>query len=115
MPFGRYRGTPLEDLPDSYVDWLLAEANLRPRLRTELEDERSRRWEKKTTADQLASILSTCPSPHLVSEIVAAGYRSVSKRAHPDAGGSHDEMIKLTRTREWLDVFVRHVTTHNRR
>ncbi len=29
VPFGRYRGTPLEDIPDDYLTWLLT-IELRP-------------------------------------------------------------------------------------
>lgn len=38
--------------------------------------------------------------------IVAAGYRSLSKSCHPDAGGSHEAMLMLTQAREMLDEML---------
>ncbi len=36
MPFGKYRGLDLEDLPDEYLEWLLS-IDLREKLRSALE------------------------------------------------------------------------------
>jgi uncharacterized protein (DUF3820 family) len=33
MPFGRYGGTPLQDVPKQYLRWLLRQGNIRPDLR----------------------------------------------------------------------------------
>ena len=43
MPFGKYKGTPLDKLPDSYVAWLLHDEILREPLKTIL---RNVVWEK---------------------------------------------------------------------
>lgn len=37
MPFGKYKGEFVDELPADYVDWLLAECDLRPALQAELE------------------------------------------------------------------------------
>lgn len=37
MTFGKYKGQELDDLPDHYIQWLLEEATLPPKLRDELE------------------------------------------------------------------------------
>lgn len=42
MPFGRYRGQPLADLPDEYLDWLQG-LDLRDPLRMGVERESLRR------------------------------------------------------------------------
>lgn len=34
MPFGRYRGWEFEELPDSYLEWLMFEIVLREPLRS---------------------------------------------------------------------------------
>ncbi len=36
MPFGKHKGTPLSDLPNSYVIWLLDQDWLKPEMRIEL-------------------------------------------------------------------------------
>jgi hypothetical protein len=60
MPFGRYRGAPLE------------QSALRP----------------------------------FAAEIVAVGYRALARRAHPDAGGDHETMIRLTDARDALSALL---------
>lgn len=40
MPFGKHKGTPLEDLPTDYIEWVLRELkDLRSDLRDELENQ----------------------------------------------------------------------------
>jgi exodeoxyribonuclease X len=39
MPFGKHKGEPVEDLPSDYIEWLLAECELRPALQKELENQ----------------------------------------------------------------------------
>lgn len=41
MPFGKYRGVDVEDLPDHYLAWLLS-IELRPALRDAVRRERNR-------------------------------------------------------------------------
>lgn len=36
-------------------------------------------------------------------EIIAAGYKSMARKYHPDVGGTHDQMLDLTATREHLE------------
>ena len=37
IPFGKYRGQPLEDVPTDYLEWCLREMDLRPALAEEME------------------------------------------------------------------------------
>jgi uncharacterized protein (DUF3820 family) len=37
MPFGKYKGVALEDMPTDYLEWCLREMNLRPDLAEEME------------------------------------------------------------------------------
>ena len=38
MPFGKYRGEPIEDLPSDYIEWALRELDsLRPAIKEEME------------------------------------------------------------------------------
>ncbi len=38
--------------------------------------------------------------------IIQAGYIRLTKKFHPDAGGSHEEMLILTATKEHLEKFI---------
>ena len=49
MPFGKYRGLPLRDLPDDYIDWLHSLDDLHGRLRKAVESEwQYRQWEEES-------------------------------------------------------------------
>ena len=39
MPFGKYRGDDLMDLPEDYIEWVLENCDLRPILQKALEDQ----------------------------------------------------------------------------
>jgi len=39
-------------------------------------------------------------------EVVSARLRVVSKRNHPDVGGSHGALVRLTHVAEWLETVV---------
>jgi hypothetical protein len=40
-------------------------------------------------------------------ELVRLGYRALSKATHPDAGGSHADMIAATAARDWLSCTLK--------
>lgn len=39
--------------------------------------------------------------------IVAAGFRALAAKAHPDVGGSHEAMLRLTAARDLLEALLR--------
>ena len=39
----------------------------------------------------------------VVQELIKAGYRALTRRYHPDAGGSHEQMLVLKASFEYLD------------
>jgi hypothetical protein len=43
MPFGKHRGLAIRDLPDSYLSWMLENADLKNSLRRHLEAEYEKR------------------------------------------------------------------------
>lgn len=38
MPFGRHKGSPLSEVPEHYVKWLLQQAWIKPNLRKACEE-----------------------------------------------------------------------------
>ncbi len=107
MPFGRHRGLDLVDVPSDYLHWLTT-LDLRPRLRDAVVEEvERRRGEGGRRRDPVeAPGVPRCPSRSLALEVVAAGRRVVSKRCHPDSGGSHHDFLRLTETVEWLEDVI---------
>jgi hypothetical protein len=39
----------------------------------------------------------------LAREMIAIGYRGLAKQYHPDAGGSHEAMLQVTKARQLLE------------
>ena len=37
MPFGKYKGEPLDEIPSDYLEWALENCDLRPALQAEME------------------------------------------------------------------------------
>ena len=43
MPFGKYKGEPLSEIPTEYLDWLLGSDNLYESTKEQIEDKLDRR------------------------------------------------------------------------
>jgi hypothetical protein len=99
MPFGKYQGKPLHEIPDSYVDWLLSLDDLREPLLSELNLEATRRWDPKASKQGRRIV---CPSLEAAADIVKAGKRSLSQKHHPDRGGDPVTMTLINATADWL-------------
>jgi hypothetical protein len=107
MPFGKYKGRRLADLPDDYLDWLLT-IDLRPFLRSAVAKEVARR----VIDDQYRlPAFPPCPAPDVAADLVGAGLRSLSRRYHPDIGGTHDQMIRVTAVADWFRTLLRELKT----
>jgi hypothetical protein len=103
MPFGKYRGVPLRDIPLEYLGWLLT-IDLRPALEESVRSE----IERRTVRYEAPSyIYARClPKGVRVSDVLAlidAGRRSLAKRHHPDvAGGDTETMQTINRAADFL-------------
>jgi Putative quorum-sensing-regulated virulence factor len=93
MPFGKFKGLPVSELPDDYLDWL-SEIELREPLRTAVEQE--------IEARRAIETLPAVEIRNVAVEIISAGLRSLSLKRHPDAGGSHEAMVRLNAAHHWL-------------
>jgi hypothetical protein len=81
MTFGKFNGADVADIPDSYLEWVLATVEtLQPVLRRAIEEQLSRR----------AAVPVAMPR-----DVLKSLYREMSRRYHPDHGGSHEAMIAI--------------------
>ena len=79
MPFGKHRGCYVEDLPQSYLRWLLDNVDLREPLLTEV----------------CNALVDYDPSPVPSTDKVRIIYRELAFKWHPDRGGSTEAMQAL--------------------
>jgi hypothetical protein len=97
LPWGKYRGDDVEDVPTSYLVWLLENAeNLRPALREAICAEVAERLDLDVAA-RVVIVLEMVPAPLLktAEELIEAGKRVLALRRHPDVGGTHEGMLEL--------------------
>ena len=80
LQYGKYNGFGVSEVPSEYLKWLVqsnreslesAEAELR---RREMEDE---------------------ANVSMAELVIKTGFRELSRRFHPDAGGNHTDMVEL--------------------
>jgi hypothetical protein len=102
MPFGKFKGERLADIPDDYLAWLLTR-DLREPLKTAVEYEARRRGQH----DERRSDHEINVNPKVVEALVAAGLRALARKYHPDAGGNHDDMVAINEAASWLRGQVR--------
>jgi hypothetical protein len=89
MPFGRFRGVPISDLPNDYLAWLSELEDLREPLASAVFQEvNNRRGEDAlSTAGGISIWIDENDIP-FAREIIDRGRRAVAAKHHPDKGGS---------------------------
>ena len=98
MPFGRYRGVEIGDLPSDYLEWLHTLGTLHRPLHAAVEREWKARFGRAPRSPGV-------PPPEvctMATEIVAVGYRKLAHIHHPDHGGDGRAMQMLNTAAEWL-------------
>jgi Putative quorum-sensing-regulated virulence factor len=103
MPFGKYRGAALEDLPDDYVAWLHGLPDLREPLRRAVHAEWSLRF--GATASALPALAAEARPA--AEELISVGLRALVRQHHPDRGGETSAMQKINAAAAWLRQAVR--------
>jgi Putative quorum-sensing-regulated virulence factor len=108
MPFGKYRGVEVGDLPDDYLLWLRG-VELRCnwlRAAVDAELERRRLEEERHDDERRYSFVDrlNAPRPEVADELIGAGLRSLARRYHPDAmgGGDARRMVEINGAADWL-------------
>jgi hypothetical protein len=105
MPFGKYNGRPLTELPDQYLAWLLTPpVILREPLRQFVLDEASRR--DRVRAAERAAALVTTDVVDAAHDIIKQGVRALTRTHHPDAGGSAAAMQAVNNAAELLRALL---------
>jgi hypothetical protein len=109
MPFGRYQGCGLDEIPEDYLEWLIDDdvirsARLRQAVLGELDNRRENFRRDYYSAQPPPSSGINVPDAHrpYIDEIVRSGYRTAAMRYHPDQGGSGDQFRALHNAFEWL-------------
>jgi hypothetical protein len=95
MPFGKFKGRRLGDLPDAYIAWLLA-IDLREPLRSDVVAEAVRRGLVTNPVGRIA------PLRPVAEELIGAGLRALARRHHPDVGGDLVTMQRVNAAATWL-------------
>ena len=96
MPFGKHKGTPIDQVPLSYIEWLLSQGNIDGWLEEELEE--SRRMQLGGNFDKFREKFDE----DLQSRKIRKIFLECSKKWHPDKGGSHEAMAALNMFHEKL-------------
>ena len=96
MPFGKFSGVEIADLPDSYVAWLHS-IELREPLKSAVEAEFHARFARPASMPPPSS-----KTLKIAEEIVAVGYRKLAQTRHPDRGGDHAGMVTLNAAAAFL-------------
>jgi hypothetical protein len=76
IPFGKYRGLPISQLPTEYLEWLTS-IDVREPLATKVREEYERRLYDQSAIESPITL-------RLVDEIVSAGVRSLARTHHPE-------------------------------
>jgi hypothetical protein len=102
MPFGKFKWKPLADIPDSYLHWLLDEADGLERyygLRAAIEGELRQRGYGDDVDDDAPAGMIAMRDVH---QVVNSWFREQSLRWHPDRGGSDQAMQAINHAHDRL-------------
>jgi hypothetical protein len=99
MPFGKHRGLPVEDLPPSYLLWMLENIDNKPYL-TAIAWEALADWledrDEASRSIRGCSPVSMAPAKADFAPAIRTLQREMALRFHPDRdGGSHQAMVAI--------------------
>jgi hypothetical protein len=104
MPFGKYQGKPIAELPRDYIRWCLTQPNLKAGLRRALRkaldeagpgSDQEQDHGSNPANNQPSRFGLDAQDSALLLELVQAGRRAMAKTQHPDQGGDTDRMQRI--------------------
>lgn len=115
MPFGKHKGTEVEDVPPDYLRWCVDnvpmypdllqavcdELGIPPHLRPDPKGAEGKRREPPPGPRKNGALdVEAC------GEIIKLGYRAAALKHHPDAGGSTERMARVNTAFEDLKRII---------
>lgn len=90
--FGKHKGKDVKQVPREYIEWLIqtCENDLR-QYKKEIE-----RRDQEEEANMT-----------MMDKIILSGFRALAKEAHPDKGGSNEQMRELIASHEALKSLMK--------
>lgn len=101
MPWGKHCGQRLTDIPTGYLAWLFNSARLDYDLYFAVEEELVRREAGKVQEDR-----ATAERPIDFRALVRTWFATLSRKFHPDRGGSQEAMRAVNVAREDLEQLL---------
>jgi hypothetical protein len=98
MPFGKFKGRLLSELPDGYLLWLLDLPDLNPWLRRALEIEMARRDDGPRPPGRQEGVIALAD----LRPLVKRWFGELSLRWHPDRGGTQETMQAVNQAHDRL-------------
>ena len=102
MPFGKFKGEDVEDVPIVYLKWLWKNVPLRSGLRDSVASVLGIGIDGENRSPPQNSNDPIAVDCKIVCDLIKLGYRELAKRYHPDIGGSNEKMTRLNIVREFL-------------
>jgi hypothetical protein len=107
MPFGKYRGWLLRDIPEDYLRWLLSgQIELRAPLEASVKAELDARFQERIRSNSTGEPIPPFVDVATATRIVKTGRRALAVRVHPDTGGSNEEMALINLVADWLEEYL---------
>lgn len=100
MPFGKYKGRLLSEIPTEYLVWLRT-IELRPFLRDAVATEWTRRHADSSGGASSRGAPEVAVR-QMADTLVTQGYRVLAHAHHPDRGGSLVRMQEVNAAVAWL-------------
>ncbi len=96
MPFGKFKGVELCNVPDSYILWVRENCDFHDEnLKDAVECEFESRFIRTEVVVEYRRVNLTPAELVWCKKLINAGYRALAKTNHPDVGGDAKKMREL--------------------